>query len=47
MSVEPIVSLFCDVVGISLPFAIVFWAGELIVTTVLRAAFGGRLSFRA
>lgn len=46
MSVEPIVLLFCDVVGISLPFAIVFWAGELIVTTVLRAAFGGRLSFR-
>lgn len=47
MTVAPIVSLFCDVVAISLPFSIVFWAGELIVTTVLRAAFGGKLSFRA
>lgn len=30
----------------ALPLAVIFWTGELIVTTFLRAAFGGRLSYR-
>lgn len=47
MEIAPIVSLYVDMLHIALPVAIVFWAGELIVTTVLRAAFGGKLSFRA
>lgn len=46
MDIEPIVSLFVEIVQVSLPFTLVFFFGELIVTTVLRAAFGGRLSFK-
>lgn len=46
MEVADIVSLYVDVVRIALPFTVVFWIGEMLVTSVLRAAFGGKLSFR-
>lgn len=37
------VSCFVDVVKVALPVAVVFEFGNLIVSTLLRAAFGGRL----
>lgn len=46
MEVVDIVALFVQIVEWSVPFAIVFGLGEYIVTVALRAAFGGRLSFR-
>lgn len=45
MSVADIALLYAECVKLALPFAFVFWAGEMFVTTVLRTAFGGRLSF--
>lgn len=47
MEVSEIIVLFVEVITQALPFTIVFWMGELIVTTFLRAAFSGRLSFKA
>lgn len=35
--------LFLEVLNCALPFAVVFGLGNLIVSTFLRAAFGGRL----
>ena len=46
MEIAPIVSLYVDMLQIALPVAFVFWGGELIVTSFLRAGFGGRLSFK-
>lgn len=46
MEIAPIVSVYVDIVQAALPVAFVFWAGELIVTSFLRAVFGGRLSFK-
>lgn len=37
--------LFTDVVEIAVPVAVVFELGNILVSTVLRAAFGGRLWF--
>ena len=37
--------LYTDVITAALPVAIVFEVGNLIVSTFLRAAFGGRLWF--
>lgn len=46
MEVQDIIILVTDCYTAALPFALVFWMGELIVSTILRSAFGGRLSFR-
>lgn len=46
MQISDIVLLVTQVYTEALPFAICFWMGELIVSTFLRAAFSGRLSFR-
>lgn len=43
---EGIVQLYVECINIALPFTITFWICETLVTTVLRAAFGGRLSFK-
>lgn len=40
-----IVALYVDIVRSAVPVALVFGFGDLMVTTFLRAAFGGRLSF--
>lgn len=40
---ELAISLFTDVVEIALPVAIVFEIGNLVVGTILRTAFGGKL----
>lgn len=46
MQISEIVALYVEVIQIALPFTIVFWMCDFIVTTFLRAAFGGRLTFR-
>lgn len=46
MVVTDIIALYIDVISEALPFAVVFWMGNLIVSTFLRAAFGGKLEFR-
>ena len=40
------VSVYVDMLQLALPFTFLFWGGEMIVTTFLRTAFGGRLSFK-
>ena len=43
--VELAVSVMTDVFKMAIPVAIVFEIGNLIVTTFMRAAFGGKLWF--
>lgn len=46
MASSDIVALYASMLQEALPFAIIFWLCDLIVTTFLRAAFGGKLTFR-
>ncbi len=46
MVLTEIVELFAEIVRESVPFTIIFWMGEMIVTTLLRVAFSGRISFK-
>lgn len=41
-----IVALYVDVIQVALPFVIIFWVCDFIVQVFLRAAFGGKLTFR-
>ena len=43
--VEMAVSLYTGLIAYAVPIAIVFEVGNLIVSTFLRVAFGGRLWF--
>ena len=45
MEIADIVLLYADVVRIALPFTFIFWIGERVTSSILTAAFGGRLSF--
>ena len=47
MPIADVVTCYVNVVQVALPVALVFGLGDLCVGTILRAAFGGRLSFRA
>lgn len=47
MPIEDIVTCYVNIVNVALPVALVFGLGDLCVGTILRAAFGGRLTFRA
>lgn len=47
MPIEDIVTCYVNIVQVALPVALVFGLGDLCVGTILRAAFGGRLTFRA
>lgn len=47
MTVADIVQLYVDVITIALPFTITIWACDFIVGVFLRAAFGGKLTFRS
>lgn len=42
-----IIALYADVIREALPFTVLFWMGEMLTTTFLRAAFSGKLSFKA
>ena len=46
MEAVEIAQLYVDIVSAALPFTLVFFFGDFIVTTFLRAAFGGRLTFK-
>jgi len=47
MQIADIVTLYVEVIQIALPFTIVWYISEFLVQTFLRAAFGGRLSFKS
>lgn len=47
MPIDDVVTCYVNVVQVALPVALVFGLGDLCVGTILRAAFGGRLTFRA
>ena len=47
MQINEIVALYVEVIQFALPFTIVFYLSDFIVTTFLRAAFGGRLTFKS
>ncbi len=47
MPISDVVSCYADLVTYALPIALIFGLGDLCVGTILRAAFGGRLTFRA
>lgn len=42
---EAFVEFYVEILRSALPVALVFGFGDLIVDTLLRVAFGGRLSF--
>lgn len=46
MVVSDTVSVYVTMIQMALPFTFIFWGGEMIVTTFLRTAFGGKLSFK-
>ena len=46
MAQVEIIELFAEIVHEAVPFTVVFWFGEMMVTTFLRSAFSGRLSFK-
>lgn len=45
--VELSINLFTDIMTMAIPIAIVFEIGNLIVSTFMRTAFGGKLWFGA
>ena len=46
MEAVEVVKLYVEIVKLAIPFTFMFWVCEMITTTVLRAALGGRLSFK-
>lgn len=46
MTPGDVVLIYADILKTAVPFMFVFWVCETIACTLLRAAFGGRLSFR-
>lgn len=47
MQVNEIVALYVECIQIALPFTIIFYLCDFIVTTFLRVAFGGKLTFKS
>ena len=47
MPIDDIVACYVNIVQVALPIALVFGLGDLCVGTILRAAFGGRMTFHA
>ena len=47
MPANEIIALYVDCIKIALPFTIIFYLCDFVVTTFLRTAFGGKLSFRS
>lgn len=40
---DSLVSVYVDMISYCLPFCIVFGFGNIVVSTILRAVFGGKL----
>ncbi len=47
MEISEIIALYVECIRIALPFTIVWYLCDFIVTSFLRVAFGGRLDFRS
>lgn len=47
MEINDIVALYVECIRIALPFTIAFYLCDFIVTTFLRVAFGGKLTFKS
>lgn len=47
MSSTEIILLYAECIKTALPFTIIFYIGDFITCSILRAAFGGRLSFKS
>lgn len=47
MEVAEIIGLYVECISIALPFTICFYICDFLVTTFLRAAFGGKLTFKS
>lgn len=47
VEIADIVALYVECIRIALPFTIVFYLGEFITSTILRTAFGGKLTFKS
>lgn len=47
MEINDIVALYVECIQIALPFTIAFYLCDFIVTTFLRVAFGGKLTFKS
>ncbi len=47
MDLNEIIVLYVDCIKIALPFTITFYICNLLVSTFLRTAFGGKLTFRS
>ena len=47
MEIADIVALYVDCIRIALPFTIVFYLAEIVTSTILRTAFGGKLTFKS
>lgn len=46
MEIADIVMLYAQCMEFAVPVAVVFYLGDLVVSTMLRTAFGGTLTFR-
>ena len=47
MVIADIVQLYADTIRVALPFTIAIWMSDFVVGVFLRAAFGGKLTFRS
>lgn len=47
LEIADIVALYVECIQIALPFTIVFYLGEFVTSTILRTAFGGKLTFKS
>lgn len=41
--IEPLVQLYIDMITYCIPFCVVFGFGNMAISTVMRAVFGGKL----
>lgn len=47
MTNAEIILLYVECISIALPFTIIWYICDFITCTILRAAFGGRLTFKS
>ena len=47
MEINDIISMYVECLQIALPFTICFYLCDFIVTSFLRVAFGGKLTFKS
>lgn len=46
MEIAEVVSMYSDIISYALPILFVFWLADFGVTTVLKAAFGGKFDLK-